>query len=88
MIFYVNYCCVHFLLFVFISRLFSKFGLLFFLLHHLSDFMGKQQCGFGTGPSQRGLKHRRQLEAVNFGFRKEKNCTIRIAKTKVTAKLI
>ena len=39
-------------------------------------------------------KHRRWLEAVNFGFRKQMNCTIRAAKTKaliscaVTAQLI
>ena len=38
--------------------------------------------------------HRRWLEAGNFGFRKKRNCTIRVAKTKalisftVTAKLI
>ena len=39
-------------------------------------------------------KHSRWLEAGNFGFRKQINCTIRVAKTKVlisfavTAKLI
>ena len=39
-------------------------------------------------------KHRRWLEAGNFGFRKLRNCTIHVAKTKalisfaVTAKLI
>ena len=38
--------------------------------------------------------HRRLLETANFGFRKKRNCTIRVAKTKtlisfaVTAKLI
>ena len=54
-----------------------------------------QQCGFRTGLTQTGLyKHRRWLETGNFGFRKKRNCTIRIAKTKalisfaVTAKLI
>ena len=26
--------------------------------------------------------HRRWLEAGNFGFRKKRNCTIRVAKTK------
>ena len=30
-----------------------------------------QQCGFRTGPTQTvQYKHRRQLEAENFGFRK------------------
>ena len=39
-------------------------------------------------------RHRRWLEVGNFGFRKKRNCTIRVAKTKglisfaVTAKLI
>ena len=38
--------------------------------------------------------HRRWIEAGNFGFRKKRNCTIRVAKSKVlisfpvTAKLI
>ena len=47
------------------------------------------------GPTQFELySHRRRLEAGNFEFRKERNCTIRVAKTKtlisfaVTAKLI
>ena len=51
--------------------------------------------GFRPGPTQTGLYiHRRWLEAGNFGFRKERICTIRVAKTKalisfaVTAKLI
>ena len=50
---------------------------------------------FQPGQTQTGLyKHRRWLEAGNFGFRKKRNCTIRVAKTKalisfaVTAKLI
>ena len=54
-----------------------------------------QHCGFRTGPTQTGLyKHRRWLEAGNFGFRKKRNYTIRESKTKalisfaVTAKLI
>ena len=54
-----------------------------------------QQCGFRTGLTQTGLyKHRRWLETWNFGFRKKRNCTIRVAKTKalisfaVTSKLI
>ena len=40
------------------------------------------------------FKHRRWLEAEKFGFRKKRNCTIRVAKTKalisfvITAKLI
>ena len=51
--------------------------------------------GFRPGPTQTGLyKHRRWLEAGNFGFRKKRICTICVAKTKalisfaVTAKLI
>ena len=47
------------------------------------------------GPTQTGLhKHRRWQKAGKFGFRKKRNCTIRVAKTKalisfaVTAKLI
>ena len=51
--------------------------------------------GFRPGPTQTGLyRHRRWLEAGNFGFRKKKNFTIRVAKAKalisfeVTAKLI
>ena len=50
---------------------------------------------FGPGPTQTGLySHRRWLEALNFGFRKKRDCTIYTAKTKalisfaVTAKLI
>ena len=51
--------------------------------------------GFRPGPTQTGLyKLRKELEALNFGFKKKRNCTIRVAKTKalisfaVTAKLI
>ena len=51
--------------------------------------------GFRPGPTQTGLyKLRKELEACNFGFKKKRNCTIRVAKTKelisfaVTAKLI
>ena len=54
-----------------------------------------QQCGFRTGLTQTDLcKHSRQLKAWNFGFKKKRNCTFRVAKTKalisfvVTAKLI
>ena len=50
---------------------------------------------FRPGPTQTGLySHRRWLETRNFVFRKERDCTIRVAKTKalisfaVTAKLI
>ena len=39
--------------------------------------------GFRPGPTQTGLySHRRSLEAGNFGFRKKRNCTIRVAQTK------
>ena len=51
--------------------------------------------GFRPGPTQTGLRnHCIWLEACNFGFRKKRDCTIYIAKTKalitfaVTAKLI
>ena len=51
--------------------------------------------GFRPGLTQTGLcNHRRWLEAGNFGFRKYRDCTIQVAKTKalisfaVTAKLI
>ena len=51
--------------------------------------------GFRPGPTQTGLyKHRKELEACNFGFKKKRKYTIRVAKTKalisfaVTAKLI
>ena len=51
--------------------------------------------GFRQDPTQTGLySHRRRLEAGNFGFRKKRDCTIRVGKTKalisfaVTAKLI
>ena len=51
--------------------------------------------GFRPGLTQTGLyKLRKELEAWNFGFKKKRNCTIRVAKTKalisfaVTAKLI
>ena len=51
--------------------------------------------GFPPGLTQTGLySHRRWLEACNFVFRKWRDCTIRVVKTKalisfaVTAKLI
>ena len=51
--------------------------------------------GFRPGPAPTGLcSHRRWLESRNFGFRKKRDCTIHVAKTKalisfaVTAKLI
>ena len=54
-----------------------------------------QHCGCRTGPIQTELyKHRRWLKAGNLGFRKYRNCTIRVAKTEalisfaVAAKLI
>ena len=40
--------------------------------------------GFQPGPTQTGLYTRRRwLEAGNFGFRKIRECTICVAKTKV-----
>ena len=54
-----------------------------------------QQFWFRPGLTQIGLSsHRRWLEAGNFGFKKKRDCTIGVAKTKalisfaVTAKLI
>ena len=51
--------------------------------------------GFRPGPTQTGLYSlRRRLEAWNFGFKKKRNCTVSVAKTKalfsfaVTEKLI
>ena len=51
--------------------------------------------GFRPGLTQTGLcSHRRWLEAWNYGFRKKRDCTIHVAKTKaliscaVTAQLI
>ena len=51
--------------------------------------------GFQTGKTQTGLySHRSRLAASNFGFKKKRNCTILVAKTKaliscaVTAQLI
>ena len=39
--------------------------------------------GIRPGPTQTGLySYRRWLEASNFGFRKKRDCTIRVAKTK------
>ena len=39
--------------------------------------------GFRPGPTQTGLySHRRWLEAGNFGLRKKRDSTIRVAKTK------
>ena len=56
---------------------------------------GYKKCGFQTGPTKiRLYSHKRWLEDGNFGFRKKRNCTIPVAKTKalisfaVTAKLI
>ena len=40
--------------------------------------------GYRPGPTQTGLySHTRWLEACNFGFRKQRDCTIHVAKTKV-----
>ena len=45
--------------------------------------------GFQTGLTQTKLyKDKRWLEAGSFCFRKKRHCTIRVAKNKVTAKLI
>ena len=51
--------------------------------------------GFRPGPTQAGLySHKRWLETCNFGFGKQRDCTIQVAKRKalisfaLTAKLI
>ena len=66
---------------------------LFFLYEPRSEKTGL--WGFRPGPTQTRLySHRRWLEALNFGFRKKRDCTIYVVKTKalisfaVTAKLI
>ena len=72
------------------------FPLLISAFVYISAFLWEnQQCSFRTGQTQTGLyKHRILLETGNFGFRKQRDCTIRVAKTKalisfaVTAKLI
>ena len=67
--------------------------------NHIKTFEPRREktnnLGFRTGPTQTELyKHRRWLEAGNFGFSKQRNCTKCLAKTKalisfeVTAKLI
>ena len=63
-------------------------------VNHLSRLMGKPTMWFLNRSDTNRFKHRRWLEAEKFGFRKKRNCTIRVAKTKalisfaVTAKLI
>ena len=64
----------------------------FHAIHHMSR---DGLRGFRPGPTQTGLySHRRWLETWNLGFRKQRYCTIQVAKTKalisfaVTAKLI
>ena len=56
------------------------------LLSHLEYNWGVEQGSWPrwrTGPTQTGLhSNRRQLEAWNFIFKKKRNCTIRVAKTK------
>ena len=45
--------------------------------------MRYQQFGFRPGLTQTGLySHRRWLEALTFGFKKKRDCTICVAKTK------
>ena len=45
--------------------------------------MRKQKCWFWPGVTQTRLySYWRLLEAWNFGFRKKRNCTIQVAKTK------
>ena len=47
------------------------------------DVRKNQQCGFWPGLTQTRLySYWRWLEAWNFVFRKERDCTIRVAKTK------
>ena len=47
-------------------------------------FEKTNNLGFRPGPTQTGLySHRSRLEALNFRFKKKKDCTIHVAKTKV-----
>ena len=62
---------------------------------HVYTYLSLIVQGFRPCPTQTGLyNHTRWLEAGNFGSRKKRECTIRVAKTKalirfaVTAKLI
>ena len=55
----------------------------------------KSNLGFRPGPTQTGMYSRSsRLETGNFEFKKKRDCTIRVAKTKalisfaVTAKLV
>ena len=52
---------------------------------HIYEPHGEKTClwGFRPGLTQTSLfSYRRLLEAWNFGFRKERDCTIRVVKTK------
>ena len=64
-------------------------------VHHMSLIVRKPVFGFRPGMTQTNLySHRSRLEAWNFRFKRERNCTIRVVKTKaliscaVTAQLI
>ena len=63
--------------------------------NQMSTTWENQQCGFWPGLTQTRLcSYWRWLEAWNFGFRKYRDCSIRVAKSKalksfaITAKLI
>ena len=71
----------------------SQMGYITQLIEPRSEETGLR--GFRPGPTQTGLySHTRWLEVLNFGCKKKRDCTIRIAKTKaliscaVTAQLI
>ena len=62
---------------------------------YVSNELGREKTclrGFQPGPKQtilyshRRYSHRRYLESWNFGFRKYRNCTIYVVKTKANAK--
>ena len=64
-------------------------------LPNKTNILVSNQAGFQPGLKQTRLcSHRRWLDPCNFGFRKYRDCTIHLAKTKVlvsfsvTAKLI
>ena len=71
-------------------NIYIKFGILFYLLIDfvsLSTYKPRHDkpgfLGFRPGPTQTRLySHRRWLEARTFGFRKWRDCTIYVAKTK------
>ena len=72
------------------SEVFCGLILMQLEMHVLSQALYEPRCektglrGFRPGPTQIGLcSHRRLLEHWNFEFKTKRDCTIRVAKTKV-----